>query len=185
MVLGCKHWVLRLRLVIFSSVYLKWLWASCWIVQSHGTWWRLEEIQVFCAEGALMLVLFPAPIPSGNLFPLLTWSVYSQKEWRFVKGTSLTWRWSSLSETVVTLCCVPLSRLNWCLLLWGALCSQKSCAYRLLEHKGFCTVSLLSGKVLNCHFLGGVFTVIVQERMMWSHCLGWWLFSRKSADLWS
>ena len=131
-----------------------------------------------------MLVLFCVPVPSGKFFPLLIWSVYSQKKWRFVKGTSLTWRWSSLYKTVVTLCCVPLSRLHRHVLPWGVLYSERSCVFHLLEHKGFCTVPLLSGKVLNWHFWDGVFIVILQERMMWSHCLRWWLFSRKSADLW-
>lgn len=171
---------MRLTLVIFSLLYLNWLWASCLIVQSKGIRWRLlQEISsILCRK--CLLILFSAPIHSGNLFSLFICYVYSQKQQRIVSqedeahlGVKLP-----LQNLAKSLLLPTVEAQRACVPPWGVLYGQKSHELHLMEHEGICRACLLSGKVLNWHLF--VFIVILQVRMTGSHSLMRWFSSWKS-----
>lgn len=133
---------MRLTLVIFSLLYLNWLWASCLIVRSKSIWWRLlQEISsilcrkwldinpVFCSYTLWKLIFI---IYSSCLLPERAKN--SQSRGWASSGCEVT------SPKPCEVCCSPLLRLNGCVPQWGVLYGQKSCDFHLVEYDGFCRV---------------------------------------------
>lgn len=171
---------MRLTLVIFSLLYLNWLWASCLIVRSKSIWWRLlQEISsIFCRKWLDINPVFC----SYTLWKLI-FIIYSSCLLPERAKNSQSRGWAS-SGVKLPLQNLVKSALAHCWGSTGVFPSGESCMARRAVISIWWSMtasvefSLLSGKVLNWHF--DVSIVILQVRMTGSHSLTWWFSSWKS-----